>query len=118
MGEGEGVLAAALCNLAACYLKLAARPGQAVGVRSAWHARCKGCCDEALAVQPDNSKALFRRGQAQAALRDYAPALQDLEAAAALVPGSAPIQRALQAARAQKQAEDARLGKALSSMFQ
>nr|NP_001381134.1 peptidyl-prolyl cis-trans isomerase D [Nasonia vitripennis] len=42
---------------------------------------CINSCDQVLAVEPNNSKALFRRGQAYIGLNDYELALTDLKRA-------------------------------------
>lgn len=62
-------------NSAACYLKLK-------NYDEALHS-----CNEALDLEENNVKALFRRGQAYAGFQDYDKSLADLHAAAKLAPG-------------------------------
>jgi len=53
-------------NSAACYLKLHQ------------NSDALGACDKALALEPNNVKVLFRKGQAQANLKDYEDSLVTL----------------------------------------
>eukprot|EP00899_Mesostigma_viride_P009847 jgi/Mesvir1/18864/Mv10516-RA.1 len=62
-------------NLASCYLKMGA------------HAKAARECDEVLASDRSNLKALFRRGQAHMHLGQLQGARDDLRAALALSPG-------------------------------
>lgn len=48
----------------------------------------RNACDDVLKIDKKNSKALFRRGQAQIELRNYTEALNDLKRAHQLVPES------------------------------
>eukprot|EP01026_Neomeris_dumetosa_P080767 TRINITY_DN898_c1_g1_i1.p1 TRINITY_DN898_c1_g1~~TRINITY_DN898_c1_g1_i1.p1 ORF type:complete len:562 (-),score=69.87 TRINITY_DN898_c1_g1_i1:230-1915(-) len=61
-------------NLAMCYLKLGN------------DAACVKICDEILAVDRENMKALYRRGQALGNLGSYSSAITDLQHAKRLVP--------------------------------
>lgn len=73
-----------LLNLAAAKLKL--------GVCH----EAAACCTEVLTHQPDNVKALFRRGKARAALGQTEEAAQDLQRARRLDPQDQGIARELQ----------------------
>lgn len=76
-------------NLASCYL----RTGQNQDVVT--------LCSEVLDIDPANWKALYRRGQAHAAVGDGNRAVLDLEAARAASPTSesAAVEEKLEAAR-------------------
>eukprot|EP01123_Difflugia_compressa_P001246 TRINITY_DN11422_c0_g1_i1.p1 TRINITY_DN11422_c0_g1~~TRINITY_DN11422_c0_g1_i1.p1 ORF type:complete len:356 (-),score=78.81 TRINITY_DN11422_c0_g1_i1:52-1119(-) len=64
--------AACFSNTAACYLKL----GQ--------NSNALQACDKALAIEPNNIKVLYRKGQSQANLKDYSDSLVTLREALAL----------------------------------
>lgn len=67
--EAQNLRKACLLNLSNCYLKM-----------EQW-SLCEGHCNEVLREDPDNLKALYRRGQALAQLGRSARAVQDLKAA-------------------------------------
>ncbi len=79
-------------NMAACYLKLAK-----------WDKVIQSC-DKALAIQDQDAKTYFRRGQARWALQDFEKAEQDLFKAAKLAPQDVGIRGQLQMIR-EKQEE-------------
>ncbi len=56
-------------NLASCYLKLNE------------NSKCVQQCSEVLRSNPEDRKALYRRGQAYSALKEYPAAVVDLEGA-------------------------------------
>lgn len=56
-------------NLASCYLKLEQ------------HDKCAEQCSEVLQGNPEDRKALYRRGQSYSALKQYPAAVADLRAA-------------------------------------
>lgn len=74
-------------NLAAGELKL----------RNATNA--KNACDEVLLNDPNNAKALYRRGQAHIELKNYDDALVDLEQAYRLSPSDKNVQNEYQRAK-------------------
>lgn len=78
----------AVClNLAAGELKL----------RNATNA--KNACDEVLLNEPNNAKALYRRGQAHIELKNYDDALVDLEQAYRSSPSDKNVQNEYQRAK-------------------
>jgi len=70
-------------NLAACLLK-----------DGRWD-RTEHYCNEALKLQPQNAKALFRRGQSYFHMKDFDKAERDLKAAEQLEPKDSSIKRML-----------------------
>eukprot|EP00668_Euglena_longa_P011866 GGOE01014286.1.p1 GENE.GGOE01014286.1~~GGOE01014286.1.p1 ORF type:complete len:332 (-),score=93.08 GGOE01014286.1:188-1114(-) len=72
-----------MLNLAACHLRL-----------QQWQP-CIDFCHDVLEIQPANTKALFRRGQAHAGLEEYGQAIKDLQEAADLDPTDSGIQKEL-----------------------
>lgn len=74
-------------NIAAVELKLS----NAENARNA--------CDEVLLNDPNNAKALYRRGQAHIGLKNYDDALVDLELAYRSMPNDKNIQNELQKAK-------------------
>ncbi|CAK1542739.1 unnamed protein product [Leptosia nina] len=71
-------------NLGACYSRLH------------HYAACIQCCSEVLLVNPKNEKALYRRGQANFALKNYDAALSDLKLADKVSPNNKAVQRLLE----------------------
>lgn len=59
----------------------------------------KKACDEVLLNDPNNAKALYRRGQAHISLKNYDDALVDLESAYRSMPNDKNIQNELQKAK-------------------
>lgn len=76
--EGQVLVKACRLNVVHCLLKLE-RWGEA-----------EEECDEVICGDPNNLKALFRRGQARLELAQKAGALEDLQAAASICPASDP----------------------------
>ncbi|KAI9355071.1 hypothetical protein DFJ73DRAFT_825992 [Zopfochytrium polystomum] len=70
--------------------------------------RCKACCDQVLENDPENTKALFRRGQSLLNLGDIDAAEIDLESAARLDPKDSKIQAELRRAREMRDEDAAR----------
>ncbi|XP_068731003.1 tetratricopeptide repeat protein 9C-like [Montipora capricornis] len=70
-------------NLAACLLK-----------DGRWD-RSEHYCSEALKLQPENAKALFRRGQCHFHMKDFDKAQNDLQAAEKLEPKDSSIKKML-----------------------
>ena len=68
-GSGRDVRMKCALNLASCYLRL----GE--------HADVIRECSEVLEAQPEDRKALYRRGQAHLAMREHARAVDDLQKA-------------------------------------
>lgn len=65
--EGRDLWKACTLNLGVCYLNLQR------------YKECVQACDEAIAVDATNIKALYRRGQAQLALKNWSQAVADLQ---------------------------------------
>ncbi|XP_028164874.1 peptidyl-prolyl cis-trans isomerase D isoform X1 [Ostrinia furnacalis] len=74
-------------NLAACYMKLED------------YAACIKSCSEVLETDGRNEKALYRRGQANFALKNYDAALSDLKQADKASPNNKAIQKLLEEVR-------------------
>lgn len=75
-------------------------------------------CDEALDLEPNNPKALFRRGQAYHGLRDYKRSLADLQAALKVAPQDKAIMAEITAVKGEIQTYKAKEMKAYARMFQ
>ncbi|KAL0879238.1 hypothetical protein ABMA27_003019 [Loxostege sticticalis] len=74
-------------NLAACYMKLDD------------YTNCVKSCSEVLETDSRNEKALYRRGQANFALKNYDAALSDLKQAEKVSPNNRAIQKLLEEVR-------------------
>ncbi|XP_047538978.1 peptidyl-prolyl cis-trans isomerase D isoform X1 [Vanessa atalanta] len=74
-------------NLAACYSKLED------------YRACINSCSEVLHIDPGNEKALYRRGQANYALKNYESALADLKHADKISPKNRAVQKLLDEVR-------------------
>lgn len=72
---------AAQSNLSLCYLKLGD------------YLQCKNFCDAALALDVNNEKCLFRRGQAQVAFCNFDQAMKDFETVLKINPSNAAAQQ-------------------------
>ncbi|CAB3225506.1 unnamed protein product [Arctia plantaginis] len=70
-------------NLAACYMKLED------------YRACVNFCTEVLELDPRNEKALYRRGQANYALKNYDDALMDLKQAEKISPNNRAVHKLL-----------------------
>lgn len=103
--ERERLRVALFLNLAACQLKL----GQNTHVVDN--------CSKVLAQEPNNVKALYRRGVASKNIGDLDQAWEDLLAARRLEPGNRAVQEQLREVGRRRQVQDAKLGNALKSMF-
>ncbi|XP_073197576.1 peptidyl-prolyl cis-trans isomerase D isoform X3 [Lepidochelys kempii] len=92
-----------LLNIAACKLKV-----------SDWQGAIESCC-EALAIDPANTKALYRRAQGWQGIRDFDQALADLKKAQEITPEDKAIQtealKVKQKIKAQKEKEKAAYAK-------
>ncbi|XP_034626802.1 peptidyl-prolyl cis-trans isomerase D isoform X1 [Trachemys scripta elegans] len=92
-----------LLNIAACKLKV-----------SDWQGAIESCC-EALALDPANTKALYRRAQGWEGIRDFDQALADLKKAQEITPEDKAIQtealKVKQKIKAQKEKEKAAYAK-------
>ncbi|XP_043401848.1 peptidyl-prolyl cis-trans isomerase D isoform X4 [Chelonia mydas] len=90
-------------NIAACKLKV-----------SDWQGAIESCC-EALAIDPANTKALYRRAQGWQGIRDFDQALADLKKAQEITPEDKAIQtealKVKQKIKAQKEKEKAAYAK-------
>lgn len=92
-------------NLAACQLRL----------RQPANAACN--CSKTLALQPANTKALFRRGLAYDAMNDLEGAVQDLKGVLRVEPGNRAARRELDRVMERIKARDAKLARAMQKMF-
>ncbi|XP_077187283.1 FK506-binding protein-like [Paroedura picta] len=92
-------------NLAACQLRL----------RQPANAACN--CTKTLALQPVNTKALFRRGLAFDAMNDLEGAAQDLKGVLRVEPGNRAARRELDRVMERIKARDAKLARAMQKMF-
>jgi len=94
-------------NLAACYLKLKK------------YEKTRDNCSEALKIETENVKALFRRGQALYYLKDFDEAKKDLLLAGKLEPNNSEVKKILKLVTdqlsAQKEKEKTIYGKMFSS---
>ncbi|XP_053235317.1 FK506-binding protein-like [Podarcis raffonei] len=92
-------------NLAACQLRL----------HQPANAACN--CTKTLALQPANTKALFRRGLAHDAMNDLEGAAQDLKGVLQVEPGNRAARRELERVMERIRARDAKLARAMQKMF-
>nr|XP_060615505.1 FK506-binding protein-like isoform X1 [Anolis sagrei ordinatus] len=92
-------------NLAACQLRLR-QPANAAQN-----------CTKTLALQPANTKALFRRGLAYDAMNDLEGAAQDLKGVLQVEPGNRAARRELERVTERIKARDAKLARAMQKMF-
>ena len=90
--EARAVRVSIWLNDAMCSLKLRE------------YRRAEASAQRALVLEPDNVKALFRRGVARTHLHDHADALADLNAAAKLDPKSRDVREALAALKLAREA--------------
>lgn len=95
-----------------CYLNIAS-----CSVKLGFWKNAVNNCGHALELAPDHPKALFRRGQAYCALKDYKEAVTDLEKAKELSKDDPAVLTELSKAKAGLEAEKAREKKMFSKMF-
>ena len=110
--QAAGVALARKTKLA-CYLNIAACQLRLNDASAAVTA-----CTSALDLDPQNPKALYRRGQAQMALGEIGAAKTDLLAAARLDPKSREIRNELDALKAKREEGKANDKAAFGGMFQ
>lgn len=79
---------AAVANRAACTLTLAQQPGAPAAEAEALYRHTVADCDAAIALQPEHTKAWFRRATAHAAVDAPAAALHDVTACLRLDPAN------------------------------
>jgi tetratricopeptide (TPR) repeat protein len=75
---------AAQSNLALCYLKLGN------------YSECKRSCETALAHDARHEKSIFRRGQAQLAMRNFDRAIEDFETVLEINPSNVEAQKQIE----------------------
>ncbi|CAH2055921.1 unnamed protein product, partial [Iphiclides podalirius] len=92
-------------NLAACYTKLGD------------YRACVKYCTQVLHADAGNEKALYRRGQANFALKNYESALSDLKQVSALSPGNRAAQKLLEEVRATNRSYNETQKQRLSKFF-
>lgn len=99
----SAVLSSSMCNAALCHIK-------ACNYKAAI-----AKCNEVLEFEPNNAKALFRRGKAQHLLKNYDAAKTDLAQALKIMPSDGAIRREYDAVTAtqkkEKEAEKAKYAK-------
>ena len=94
-----------MLNLAACQLKFQQYP---LVVRN---------CTRVLSMEPENVKALYRRGQALTMMNDFDGAREDLTKAKKLEPSNRAIDEQLKLLESRQQAHDTKYKDALKTMF-
>lgn len=94
-----------MLNLAACQLKFQQYP------------HVVSNCSRVLALEPDNVKALYRRGQAFTMMNDLDRAREDLLKAKKLEPANRAIDEQLKLLESHQQAHDSKYKDALKTMF-
>lgn len=87
--EGRKLAVSMCCNAAQALLKCPETPGAATEMAAEM-------ADKALAIEPDNAKALFRRGCAYTNAQGWALARKDFEKVLRLEPGNDAARRELQ----------------------
>ncbi|KAG5473790.1 hypothetical protein LSCM1_04420 [Leishmania martiniquensis] len=95
-----------------CYLNIAS-----CSVKLGLWKNAVNNCTHALDLVPDHPKALFRRGQAYSALKEYKEAVADLEKAKAASQDDPAVVAELNRAKAALEAEKAREKKMFAKMF-
>ncbi|KPA80487.1 hypothetical protein ABB37_04705 [Leptomonas pyrrhocoris] len=95
-----------------CYLNIAS-----CSVKQGMWKNAVNNCSSALELAPDHPKALFRRGQAYSALKDYKEAVVDLEKAKDLSKDDPAVLAELTKAKAALEAQKAKEKKMFSKMF-
>lgn len=103
--DASNLRAITLLNLAACQLKFQQS-----------HLSAKNCT-KVLQLEPENVKALYRRGQALANMSDFEQARLDLMKAKELEPGNRAIEEQLRVLNSKEQAQKAKYKDAMKSMF-
>jgi peptidylprolyl isomerase len=103
--EDHHLLVALLTNLAACYLK--------VGDES----RAADRCTEALNLQPENMKALFRRSQARFALGDWDRVMADVSRMLELEPQNKAVEQMRRSAEVEMKKGEKKSKAMFSKMF-
>lgn len=74
-------------------------------------------CSEAIRLDPNCSKAFYRRGQAQRAMRNYEEAIKDLKQAHSLLPDNKQILNELNSAKLLLAEYNKQQRKALKNLF-
>ncbi|CAC9508416.1 hypothetical protein, unknown function [Leishmania infantum JPCM5] len=95
-----------------CYLNIAS-----CSVKLGLWKNAVNNCTNALELVPDHPKALFRRGQAYSALKEYEEAVADLEKAKTVSQGDPAVVTELNKAKAALEAEKAKTKKMFAKMF-
>ncbi|KAE9033005.1 hypothetical protein PR003_g8890 [Phytophthora rubi] len=95
-GQIQAVKVAAWANMALCHLKLGAQPERALD-----------CCDKVLELEPQHSKARFRKAQAMTQLMHYERAYKMLSELLEEEPKNAAVRSEIRALQVKKRAYDA-----------
>ena len=74
-------------------------------------------CEKVIEIQPENKKALFRRGQARFGLKDYDEALKDLQKVKALEPNDTGVANEIIKVKKAKQSYAEKEKKLYGKMF-
>jgi len=93
-------------NMAACQIKNKQYP------------RALTSCKKVLDKDPTNGKALFRRGTAHSALKNYDEAQADLKAALEITPDDAAVKKEMQVLEQRMKVQDKRDAAVFAKMFQ
>uniref|UniRef100_M4BYF1 Uncharacterized protein n=1 Tax=Hyaloperonospora arabidopsidis (strain Emoy2) TaxID=559515 RepID=M4BYF1_HYAAE len=94
----EAVKVAVWANMALCYLRLGVELDKALK-----------CCQQVLALQPQHSKARFRKAQALVQLKQYERALELLSALLKEEPKNAAVRKEIRSLQDLKRADDAEI---------
>ncbi|ETK91802.1 hypothetical protein F441_04822 [Phytophthora nicotianae CJ01A1] len=92
----QAVKVAVWSNMALCHLKLGTQPERALN-----------CCDKVLELEPQHSKARFRKAQAMVQLTHYERAYKLLSALLEEEPKNAAVRNEIRALQVKKRAYDA-----------
>ncbi|KAG5490427.1 hypothetical protein JKF63_00547 [Porcisia hertigi] len=95
-----------------CYLNIAS-----CSVKLGLWKNAVNNCTHALDLVPDHPKALFRRGQAHNALKEYKEAVADLGKAKSILPNDSAVEAELRKARTALEAQKAEEKKMFAKMF-
>ncbi|CAH0479036.1 unnamed protein product [Peronospora belbahrii] len=102
----QAIKIAVWSNMALCYVKLGTQPDKALG-----------CCDKVLHLEPEHSKARFRKAQSMVQLMEYDQAYQLLSELLDEEPKNAAIRSEIRALQTKKRVYDAEMKAKEKSVF-